>query len=47
MTVEELKTALLGKQFSQPVVLADHMVVQDIDQFLRIRFIECDLWKKE
>jgi len=47
MTVQELKEALQGKTFSAPVELAPHMVVQDIDQFLRIQFIEVDLWKKE
>jgi len=47
MTVDELKEALQGKTFTAPVELAPHMVVTDIDQFLRIQFIEVDLWKKE
>jgi len=47
MTVDELKQALQGKQFSAPVELAPHQIVQDIDTFLRIQFIEVDLWKKD
>lgn len=47
MTVQELKEALQGKQFTAPVELAPHEVVQDVEQFLRIQFIEVDLWKKE
>lgn len=47
MTVEELKEALQGKQFSAPVTIAPHQVVTDIKQFLRIQFIEVDLWKKD
>lgn len=47
MTVLELKEALQGKEFTEPVELAPHMVVKDVEQFLRIQFIEVDLWKKE
>jgi len=47
MTVEELKQALQGKQFNAPVTIAPHQVVTDIEQFLRIQFIEVDLWKKD
>lgn len=47
MTVEELKEALQGKQFTAPVELAPHAIVQDVEQFLRIQFIEVDLWKKD
>lgn len=47
MTVEELKKALQGKTFTAPVELEPHMIVTDVEQFLRIQFIEVDLWKKD
>ncbi|WP_165793059.1 DUF6965 family protein [Sphingobacterium haloxyli] len=47
MTVDELRNALLGKTFASPVELASHMTVTDVDTFLKIQFIEVDLWKKE
>lgn len=45
MTVEELKDALIGKDFPEKVVLGSHLTVVDVEQFLRIQFLECELWK--
>ncbi|MBD1421638.1 DUF6965 family protein [Sphingobacterium chuzhouense] len=47
MTIDELKQALQGKQFTAPVKLEPHAILQDVEQFLRIQFIEVDLWKKD
>lgn len=48
MTVEELKVALLGKEYTTPIRLGDHAVITDDAQlFLRTSFQECDRWSKD
>ncbi|MCY4779444.1 hypothetical protein ORI89_07270 [Sphingobacterium sp. UT-1RO-CII-1] len=47
MTVEELKTALLNRDFPETVKIDKHQVVSEVDKFLKIQFIEIDIWKKE
>lgn len=48
MTVEELKVALLGREYTTPIVLGDHAVItSDPALFLRTQFIECDRWRVE
>lgn len=47
MTVEELKTTLLNKEFPETVRINNHQVVSEVDKFLKIQFIEIDIWKKE
>lgn len=47
MTVLELKEALQGKEFTEPVKLGAHMTVTNVETFLRIQFIECEQWKKD
>lgn len=45
MTVDELKTALADRDFPETVVIGPHQTVSNVPQFLRIQFIECELWK--
>ena len=47
MTVLELKEALQGKEFTEPVKLGAHMTVTNVDNFLRTQFLECDMWTKD
>ena len=48
MTVDELKEALLGREYATPIRLGDHAVItSDPALFLRTQFIECDRWRGE
>lgn len=47
MTVEELKAALLGKEYPDNIRIAPHMVVLNAANFLQVQFLECELWKKD
>ena len=45
MTVEEFKTALIGRDYPARVVIGPHQTVSDVAQFLHVQFIECEQWK--
>ena len=48
MTIQELKDALLQKRYTAPIRLGAHaVIVEDVDKFLKVQFIECDNWKKD
>lgn len=47
MTVEELKQALLNREYPESIQIADHILITDIPTFLKIQFYECDKWKKD
>ena len=47
MTVEELRIALLGKTYPDPVQISADQRVADADTFLKIQFIEVGLWTRE
>ncbi|TYR37448.1 hypothetical protein FXV77_05435 [Sphingobacterium phlebotomi] len=47
MSIEELKSALLGKEFPDVVELQSHQRVLDVPQFLKTQFIEVENWKKD
>ena len=47
MTIDELKAALLGKEYPDRVELGPHAVVIDAERFLLTQFIECEQWKKD
>lgn len=47
MTVEELKSALLDKEFPSPVQIDEHQIVLEPTKFLRIQFTEIDNWKRD
>lgn len=47
MTVEELKQTLLGREYPESILIADHILVTDIPTFLKTQFYECDNWKKD
>ncbi|NQD72257.1 hypothetical protein HP439_16145 [Sphingobacterium shayense] len=47
MTIEELRIALLGKTYPDPVQISADQRVTDAENFLKIQFIEVDLWTRE
>lgn len=47
MTIEELKKELLGKSYPGAVQITADQIVADAATFLKIQFIEVDLWTKE
>lgn len=47
MTIEELKSELLGKSLPDRVGISAEQVVVDVDTFLKIQFIEVEAWKKD
>ncbi|SFS30708.1 DUF6965 family protein [Sphingobacterium wenxiniae] len=50
MTIDELKQALLttGKTYTLPIKLSiDQTLTENVDQFLKVQFIEAEAWKKE
>lgn len=47
MTVEELKTVLLNKEFPNKVNISQDQVVTDVNKFLDVQFLECEAWKKD
>lgn len=47
MTIDELKEALLSKEYPENIRLAPHIVVGNAHNFLRIQFLECEMWKKD
>ncbi|MGO1243036.1 MAG: DUF6965 family protein [Sphingobacterium sp.] len=47
MIIEELKKELLGKTYPETVQISADQVVADAATFLKIQFIEVDLWTKE
>jgi len=47
MTIEELKSELLGKSYPERVQISPEQVVVDAETFLKIQFIEVDAWTKD
>ncbi|MFD1772141.1 DUF6965 family protein [Sphingobacterium suaedae] len=47
MKIDELKAALLGKEFPDRVEIGPDQVVTDYQQFLKTQFIMVEQWKKE
>ncbi|GGH27926.1 hypothetical protein FAZ19_19385 [Sphingobacterium alkalisoli] len=47
MTVEELRSALLGKEYPETVRISKDQTVTDVDKFLHIQFIMCEQWTKD
>lgn len=47
MNTEELKEALLNRQYPEQVRISNDQLVIDVPKFLEIQFLECELWKKK
>ncbi|GGH24547.1 hypothetical protein FAZ19_16350 [Sphingobacterium alkalisoli] len=47
MTVQELRSALLGKEYPETVKIGPDQNVIDVDKFLHIQFLMCDQWQKD
>ena len=50
MTIDELKQALLApnKPYTLPIKLSpDQTLTSDVDNFLKVQFLEAENWKKE
>lgn len=47
MTVEDLKNELFGRTFPDKVQINPDQIVVDVEQFLKVQFIECENWKKD
>jgi len=47
MTIDELKAALLGKEYPDNIRIAQHAVVVDAERFLHTQFLECEQWQKD
>jgi len=47
MTIDELKSELLGKSFPEKVTISPDQVVFDVELFLKTQFIMLELWKKD
>ncbi|MBL1409384.1 DUF6965 family protein [Sphingobacterium faecale] len=47
MTIDELKAALLNRDYPERVKISSDQVVVDVPKFLEIQFLECELWKKK
>ena len=47
ITVDELKSELLGQSFPVEVKISEEQLVVDVETFLKIQFIEVDSWKKD
>lgn len=47
MSIDELKEALLNKEYPERVKISSDQVVVDVQKFLEIQFLECELWKKK
>ncbi len=47
MTMDELQATLLGKTYPGIIQISADQTVTDAETFLKIQFIEMDLWTKE
>jgi len=47
MSIDELKAELLGKSYPSEVQINIDQVVIDVPLFLRVSFIEAELWTKD
>lgn len=47
ISIEELKSELLGKPFPERVEISQEQTVVDVETFLKIQFIEVEAWKKD
>jgi len=47
MTIEELKSELIGKTYTGDIQISIDQIVTDTENFLKIQFIEVDQWQKE
>lgn len=47
MTVEELRSALIGKEYPSEVQISKDQKVTDVERFLRVQFEICDSWGKD
>ena len=47
MTVDDLKNELHGRTFPDKVQISEDQIVIDVENFLKVQFIECDQWTRD
>ena len=47
VSLETLKTELLGRDFPERVEISEDQIVIDVQTFLRIQFLVAEAWKKD